>query len=76
MSNDREMDHLENMSDMNGSRHWNQPYCYAGVVEEECDDPLQLALANAYSAYMRGLYREAMRKDRELLLGAMLKAGL
>jgi hypothetical protein len=34
MSADRELDHLENMSNMNGSRHWNQPYCYAEVESE------------------------------------------
>jgi hypothetical protein len=34
MSADRELDHLENMSNMNGSRHWNQPCCYAEIEPE------------------------------------------
>jgi hypothetical protein len=71
MSADREMDHLENMTDMNGSRHWNHSSAYAEV--EEPEDKLQLALANAYSAYMRGLYREAIRKNLDLLTNAMFK---
>ena len=36
MSADREMDHLEMMTDMSSSRHYNQPYCYA---EAEPDEP-------------------------------------
>jgi hypothetical protein len=43
------------------------------VHEEEAKDemdPLQLALKNAYDAYMRGLYREAMRKNLDLLMKA------
>ena len=41
MSADREMDHLENMSGMNGSRHWNQPYCYMGDAEEDAAEDAQ-----------------------------------
>lgn len=37
MSADREMGHLENMSGMNGSRHWNQPYCYATTDEQNAE---------------------------------------
>ena len=33
MSADREQDHLDNMSGMNGSWHWNQPYCYADAED-------------------------------------------
>lgn len=50
MSTDREMDHLENMSGMNGSRHWNQPYCYATTPEQEQEaDQLYQALKAAHS---------------------------
>lgn len=36
MSADREQDHLDMMSDMNSSRHWNQPYCYAEAEPDPC----------------------------------------
>jgi hypothetical protein len=50
MSADREMDHLENMSGMNGSGHWNQPYCYATTPEQDAeDDRLHQALLAAHS---------------------------
>jgi hypothetical protein len=50
MSADREMDHLENMSDMNGSRHWNQPYCYATTGSQDAEaDRLHQALAAAHA---------------------------
>lgn len=50
MSNDPLTDHLENMSDMNGSRHWNQPYCYATTPEQDAEaDQLHQALAAAHA---------------------------
>jgi len=70
MSADREMDHLEMMSGMI-DRHHNQPYCYADVEPEEPTDELDRALHLAYEAYMRGLYRESVRKNNELLWKAI-----
>lgn len=58
MSADREMDHLENMSGMNGSRHWNQPYCYAEVEDpenESAERVAQLAASAASSFYHTNL---------------------
>jgi hypothetical protein len=70
MSADREQNHLDAMTDMVDSPYsgWGEPQ-----EPEEPLDMLQLALSNTYQAYMRGLYREAFRKNSELLLKAVRK---
>ena len=61
MSADREMDHLENMSGMNGSRHYNHSSAYAETDEQAAEDELRERLAAHHSQ----LYTTAVSAMRE-----------
>lgn len=54
MSNDPLLDHLENMSGMNSSRHHEQPYCYHTTDEQEAEITAQAVADDAARRVARG----------------------
>jgi hypothetical protein len=74
MSSDREMDHLENMSGMNSSRHHEQPYCYHTTDEQEAEIAAQAVADDAARRVARNTTGDTKRTA--LAMGVDLLGGV